>query len=100
MEELDKAFRIEPGNVNVLKKLGIVALEAGDAKKAQQMFRALLLQKLEENSPITKAEVFYYLGEVHSKLGEKDKSKQMFERAIQADPKLTKAKERLAELKS
>jgi tetratricopeptide (TPR) repeat protein len=100
MEELDKAFRIEPGNVNVLKKLGMVALEAGDAKKAQQMFRALLLQKLEESSPITKAEVFYYLGEVHSKLGEKDKSKQMFERAVQADPGLTRAKERLAELKS
>jgi Tfp pilus assembly protein PilF len=100
LEELDKAFRIEPGNIHVLKKLGEVALQAGDAKRAQQMFRALLLQKLEGNAPITKAEVFFNLGEVHLKLGEKDKAKQMYERAVQADAELARAKERLAELRS
>ena len=99
MQELDKAFRIEPGNVATLKKLGQVALEKGDLKKAQQMFRALLLQKLDASSPITKAEVFYYLGEVHNGLGEKSKAIQMLERAIQSDDSLDKAKERLAELK-
>jgi tetratricopeptide (TPR) repeat protein len=97
--ELDKAFRIEPGNVYVLKRLGEVALEVGDAKKAQQMFRALLLQRLDESSPITKAEVFLNLGEVHAQLGEKPKAIQMFERALQADASLERAKQRLAELR-
>jgi tetratricopeptide (TPR) repeat protein len=98
--ELDKAFRIEPGNVQVLKRLGEVALELGDTKRAQQMFRALLLQKLDENSPISKAEVFMHLGEVHDKLGEKSKAVQMLERAIQTDGNLEAAKKRLAELKA
>jgi tetratricopeptide (TPR) repeat protein len=97
--ELDKAFRIEPGNVTVLKKLGEVALDAGDLKKAQQMFRALLLQRLDEKSPITKAEVFFMLGEVHLKENDLPKAKQQYERAVQTDSSFTRAKQRLEELK-
>lgn len=99
LEELDKAFRIEPGNVGVLKKLGEVAMEVEDYKKAQQMFRALLLQRLDANSPITKAEVFMRLGQVHAKLNEKPKAIQMLERAVQSDADLEEAKNLLAELK-
>jgi len=98
MEELDKAFRIEPGNVNVLTLLGQVALDIGDYKKAQQMFRALLLQKLDESSPLKKSEVFLRLGEIHEKVGEAPKAIQMYERAIQTDG-LQAAKDRLAALK-
>ena len=97
--ELDKAFRIEPGNVHVLKALGLVAIRVDDLKKAMQMFRALLLQKLDSDSPITKAEVFFHLGEIHAKQDEKPKAIQMLERAIQADDGLEKAKQLLAELK-
>jgi tetratricopeptide (TPR) repeat protein len=99
LSELDKAFRIEPGNVYVLKQLGEVALAVGDLKKAQQMFRALLLQRLDHRAPITKAQVFLNLGEVHLRLDERSKAQQMFERALQQDPKLEEAKQRLAELK-
>jgi hypothetical protein len=68
-------------------------------KKAQQMFRALLLQKLDDKSPITKAQVFLRLGEIHEKLGEKAKAIQMVERAVQTDDSLEEAKEKLAQLK-
>ncbi|HKO52522.1 MAG TPA: tetratricopeptide repeat protein [Polyangiaceae bacterium] len=98
MDELDKAFRIEPGNVNVLTLLGQVAFDIGDYKKAQQMFRALLLQKLDESGPLKKSEVFLRLGEVHEKVGEAPKAIQMYERAIQTDG-LQAAKDRLAALK-
>jgi tetratricopeptide (TPR) repeat protein len=98
MAELDKAFRIEPGNVNVLTLLGQVALDLADYKKAQQMFRALLLQKLDESGPIKKSEVFLRLGEVHEKVGELPKAMQMYERAVQTDG-LEAARERLAALK-
>ncbi len=91
--ELDKAFRIEPGNIAVLRALGLLSLELDDLKRAQQMFRALLLQKLGPKSPVTKAEVFYYLGMVHHKLGEAAKAKQMVDRALQADPELAAARE-------
>lgn len=99
LEELDKAFRIEPGNVHVLRALGLVAIKVDDLKKAMQMFRALLLQKLEADSPITKAEVFFHLAEIHAKQGEKPKAIQMLERALQADDKLESAKQLLSELK-
>ncbi|HOU92560.1 MAG TPA: tetratricopeptide repeat protein, partial [Polyangiaceae bacterium] len=99
LTELDKAFRIEPGNVQVLVKLGDVAFQTGDFKKAQQMFRALLLQRLEEGAPITKAEVFYKIGETHLRLDEKPKAKQMYERAVQADPDHAPSRARLEELR-
>ncbi len=99
LEELDKAFRIEPGNVQVLTMLGEVAMQVGDHKKAQQMYRALLLQKLDEvNGPIKKSMVFFRLGQVHEQLDEKPKAMQMYERAVQTDG-LDEAKQRLAALK-
>jgi tetratricopeptide (TPR) repeat protein len=99
LEELDKAFRIEPGNINVLTLLGDVAMQVGDHKKAQQMYRALLLQKLDDvNGPIKKSMVFFRLGQVHEQLDEKPKAIQMYERAVQTDG-LADAKARLAALK-
>jgi tetratricopeptide (TPR) repeat protein len=100
LEELDKAFRIEPGNVGVLSLLGEVALKVGDLKKAQQMYRALLLQKLDEGGPIKKAIVFVRLGDIHSRLGEKPKAVQMYERALQTDAALDEARTKLAEAKA
>jgi len=100
LEELDKAFRIEPGNVAVLALLGEVALNVGDLKKAQQMYRALLLQKLDDGGPIKKALVFVRLGDIHDKLGEKPKAVQMYERALQTDATLDEAKTKLAALKA
>jgi tetratricopeptide (TPR) repeat protein len=100
LEELDKAFRIEPGNVAVLALLGEVALNVGDLKKAQQMYRALLLQKLDDGGPIKKALVFVRLGDIHDKLGERPKAVQMYERALQTDPTLAEAKSKLAATKA
>ncbi|HVY26926.1 MAG TPA: tetratricopeptide repeat protein [Polyangiaceae bacterium] len=99
LEELDKAFRIEPGNINVLTLLGNVAMQVGDHKKAQQMYRALLLQKLDDaNGPIKKSMVFFRLGQIHEQLDEKPKALQMYERAVQTDG-LEDAKARIAALK-
>lgn len=97
--ELDKAFRIEPGNVAVLKGLGELTIEVEDYKRAQQMFRALLLQKLDQSSPISKGEVYYYLGLVHHRLGENDKAVQMLDRAVQTEPNLAVAVQLLQQLK-
>jgi tetratricopeptide (TPR) repeat protein len=100
LEELDNAFRIEPGNVGVLKLLGEVAMQAGDHKKAQQVFRALLLQRLDETSVISKAEVFMRLGQIHAELQEIPKAIQMLERAVQTDGALEPARALLEELRA
>lgn len=110
LEELDIAFKIDPGSVEVLKDLGVLSLDlsaaAEEAKqkdayldRAQKTFRALLLQRLDDSSPITKAEVFYYLGEISHRQGDKKKAIQMLERALDNDKTLTKAQTLLSELK-
>ena len=78
----------------------------GDAKaketnidRAQKTFRALLLQKLDDSSPITKAEVFYYLAEISHRQNDDKKALQMLERSLDANKELAPAKELLAKLK-
>jgi tetratricopeptide (TPR) repeat protein len=99
LAQLDMAFKIDPGSIDVLRDLGVLALEAGDLERAQKTFRALLLQKLDAQSCISKGEVFYYLGEVSMKQGDKAKAIQMLERAVENDPNLARAKTMLGELK-
>jgi tetratricopeptide (TPR) repeat protein len=99
LAQLDVAFKIDPGSVGVLRDLGILALEVNDLERAQKTFRALLLQRLDPSAGISKAEVFYYLGEISTKQGDKAKALQMFERAIENDPALERARVKLAELR-
>jgi len=99
LAQLDMAFKIDPGSVGVLRDLGVLALETNDLDRAQKTFRALLLQRLDANAGISKGEVFYYLGEISAKQGDKAKAVQMFERAIENDPALDRARAKLSELK-
>lgn len=99
LTELDAAFKIDPGSIATLRDLGILTLEMGDLDRAQKTFRALLLQRLDANSPISKAEVFYYLGETSHRQNDKVKAIQMLERALENDSAMEKAKMLLAQLK-
>jgi tetratricopeptide (TPR) repeat protein len=99
LTELDQAFKIDPGSVVVLRDLGSLSIETGDLDRAQKTYRALLLQKLDNSSPISKGEVFFHLGEISSRQGDKAKAVQMLERALENDPGLSTAKNLLAELK-
>ena len=109
LAELDVAFKIDPGSVGVLRDLGVLSIElsgAGDDKakeahidRAQKTFRALLLQKLDDSSPITKGEVFYYLADISHRQGDDKKAIQMLERALDNDKELAPAKELMAKLK-
>jgi len=100
LAQLDMAFKIDPGSVEVLRDLGVLALEANDLERAQKTFRALLLQRLDASSAISKGEVFYYLGEISMKQGDKAKAVQMLERAVENEPSLSRAKAMLSDLKS
>jgi len=99
LAQYDLAFKVDPGSVGVLRDLSLLSMETGDFERAQKTFRALLLQKLDGNAGITKGEVFFYLGEISMKQGNKTKAIQMLERALENEPDLGKAKSRLAEWK-
>jgi len=61
--------------------------------------RLVLLQRLDDKAPITKAEVFYYLGEISRRQGDTKKAIQMLERSLENDSSFQKAQELLKELK-
>jgi tetratricopeptide (TPR) repeat protein len=100
LTQFDMAFKIDPGSIEVLRDLGVLALESNDLDRAQKTFRALLLQRLDASSGISKGEVFYYLGEICMKQGDKAKAVQMLERAVEYEPSLARAKAMLSDLKS
>jgi tetratricopeptide (TPR) repeat protein len=101
-DELEKAFRIEPGNVRVIALLADVCLQINDAKRAQQLYSSLIIQipKLGPDSPISKAEIYAHRGEANRILGEKQKAISDFERALQTDSTMESVRSKLAELKS
>ena len=109
LEQLDVAFKVDPGSIAVLRDLGVLSLdlaETGDEKskdinidRAQKTFKALLLQKLDDASPITKGEVFYYLAVISHRQNDDKKAIQMVERALDSNKELAPAKELLAKLK-
>jgi tetratricopeptide (TPR) repeat protein len=99
LTQFDMAYKIDPGSIDVLRDLGDLALETNDLDRAQKTFRALLLQKLDPNAGISKGEVFYYLGEISMKQGDKAKAVQMLERAVENEPGLDRAKQMLSGLK-
>ncbi len=78
----DAAFKIDLTNVQILRDLGRLCLAKGDLDRANKTFRALLLQKLAPDSGISKADVYFYLGDISARTGDKAKAKQMLERAI------------------
>lgn len=78
----DQAFKIDLTNVLILRDLGRLCLEKGDLDRANKTFRALLLQKLTAGSGISKADVYFHLGDISLRTGDKAKAKQMLERAI------------------
>ena len=99
MESYDAAFKIDLTNVVVLTDLGRLCLTRGDLDRAQKTFRALLLQKLQPEDGITKADVYFYLGDISAKQGDERKAISMLERALAENKEHEEATALLAQLK-
>lgn len=98
-EHYDAAFKIDLTNVHILRDLGRLCHSQGDWARAQKTFRALLLQKLGPDAGISKADVYYYLGDIAAKTDDKRKAISMLERAVAEDKSHAEAAALLAELK-
>lgn len=82
MKYYDAAFKVDLTSVPILRDLGMLCLKVGDLDRAQKSFRALLLQKLGADAGIVKADIYYHLGEISAKQGDKIKAKSMLDRAV------------------
>jgi golgin subfamily B member 1 len=100
LSELDAAYRVDLTNVGVLKDLGLLAYQQGDFERAQKTFRGLLLQRLDKDAPISKADVYFYLGDISRQQGDAQKAISMLERAVAEQATHERAKTLLSSLKS
>jgi tetratricopeptide (TPR) repeat protein len=94
----DRAFKTDMTNIPVLRDLALLCKRTGDLDRAQKSLRALLLQRLDASSGITKADIYFHLADVHVKQGDPSKARAMLERALEADPKHADAKALIAAL--
>ena len=95
----DAAFKIDLTNVQILRDLGRLCHRHGDFERAQKTFRALLLQKLDPSAGISKADVYFYLGDICAQQGDPKKAISMLERAVAEEPEHPRATALLAGLK-
>lgn len=99
LTQYDAAFKIDLTSVPILRDLGLLCYRTGDLDRAQKTFRALLLQRLDASSGISKADVYYYLADTLRQQNDIPKAINMAERALEADKSHARAAALLAQLK-
>lgn len=82
----EEAFRVNPTDVQTMAGLGRIYFAAEDWEKARRVYRSMVLQNLDPDLGISKADVYYNLGTIHLKLGEDNKAKGMFQRGKELEP--------------
>jgi tetratricopeptide (TPR) repeat protein len=94
----EEAFRVNPTDVPTMAGLGRLAMAQRDWEKARRVYRSLVLQNLDADAGVTKADVYYALGVIHVELGEGPKAKGMFQRGLEMAPADQRLKDALAKL--
>jgi tetratricopeptide (TPR) repeat protein len=94
----EEAFRVNPTDVATMAGLGRLYLSREIWDKARRVYRSMVLQNLDPDCGVTKAEVYYNLGIIHVRLDEASKAKGMFQRGLEIEPDNEKLKQALASL--
>ncbi len=94
----EDAFRVDPTNVKTMIGLGSLYFSKEDWDKARRVYRSMVLQNLDPDLGVSKADVYFYLGRIHQELGEDMKAKDMYKRALSTDADHANAKSALAML--
>ncbi|MDJ0765180.1 MAG: tetratricopeptide repeat protein [Myxococcota bacterium] len=85
IQHLESAYKMDISNLEVLVSLGKLHYERQNYEKAVKLFRALLLQRFDTVAGVTKADVYWYVGDISLKQGDLRKAKSMFQRGLDED---------------
>jgi tetratricopeptide (TPR) repeat protein len=85
IEHLEAAHKMDISNLDVLVGLGKYYYQHEDYEKSAKLFRALLLQRFDVAAGLSKADVYWYVGDISLKQGDKRKAKGMFQRGLDED---------------
>ncbi|MEZ4360153.1 MAG: tetratricopeptide repeat protein [Kofleriaceae bacterium] len=94
----EEAFRVNPTDVATMAGLGRLYFVAKEWEKARRLYQSLVLQTLDADSGIAKADVYWSLGVIHLELGQEPKAKGMFQRGLELDPRHEQLRTSLAQL--
>ncbi|HEU4728061.1 MAG TPA: tetratricopeptide repeat protein, partial [Kofleriaceae bacterium] len=94
----EEALRVNPTDVTTMTGLGRLYFAAEDWEKARKIYQSLVLQNVDADAGVTKAEVYWALGKIHLKLGQPPKAKSMFQRGLEIEPHNPKLREALSSL--
>ncbi len=83
---LQEAYKMDIANTEVLLNLGQLHYSGGDLEQAAKLFRALLLQKIDPSLGVSKADLYYLVGDISLKQGDPRKAKGMFRRGLDEEP--------------
>ena len=86
LEQYKAAYAIDAGHLQTLIALGRLYMAARDWEQARRIYRSMLLQNLDPQIGMTRADVYLALGEIHEKIGEGPKAIGMYERGLELDP--------------
>ena len=94
----EEALRVNPTDVTTMTGLGRLYFASEDWEKARKIYQSLVLQNIDTDVGVTKAEVYWALGKIHLKLGQPPKARSMFQRGLEIEPHNPKLKEALSSL--
>jgi tetratricopeptide (TPR) repeat protein len=94
----EEALRVNPTDVTTMTGLGRLYFAAEDWEKARKIYQSLVLQNVDADAGVTKAEVYWALGKIHLQLGQPPKARSMFQRGLEIEPHNPKLKEALSSL--
>ncbi len=94
----EEALRVNPTDVSTMTGLGRLYLASEDWEKARKIYQSLVLQNIDPDAGVTKAEVYWALGKIHLQLGQPPKAKSMFQRGLEIEPHNQKLKDALTSL--
>jgi tetratricopeptide (TPR) repeat protein len=97
LEHLEAAYKMDIANIPVLASLGQLHYTLENYDKAVKLFRALLLQRLDPSLGMSKADIYWYVGDIFLKQGDPRKAKGMFRRGLDEDSSHEACKTSLAE---
>jgi len=94
----EEALRVNPTDVSTMTGLGRLYFAAEDWEKARKIYQSLVLQNVDAEAGVTKAEVYWALGKIHLQLGQPPKARSMFQRGLEIEPHNLKLREALSSL--
>ena len=94
----EEALRVNPTDVTTMSGLGRLYFDAKEWEKARKIYQSLVLQNIDAEAGVTKAEVYWALGTIYLRLDQAPKAKNMFQRGLEVEPGNAKLKDALAAL--